>query len=77
MLVSVGRAKKTPKIENFGLKFFSLGPPGDLHMRSHGTKFENKIFNFKWFLALPTKTSFTTPHYYPKYGVWAIEISFL
>ena len=26
------------------------------------------------FLALPTKTSFTTPHYYPKYEVWAIEI---
>ena len=28
------------------------------------------------FLALPTKTSFTKPHYYPKYEVWAIEIFF-
>ena len=26
------------------------------------------------FLALPTETSFTTPHYYSKYEVWAIEI---
>ena len=25
------------------------------------------------FLALPTETSFTTPHYYPKYEVRAIE----
>ena len=25
------------------------------------------------FLALPTETSFTTPHYYPKCEVWAIE----
>ena len=25
------------------------------------------------FLALPTETSFTTPHYYPKYEVWVIE----
>ena len=25
------------------------------------------------FLALPTETSFTTPHYYPKIDVWAIE----
>ena len=24
-------------------------------------------------LALPTETSFTTPHYYPKYEVWVIE----
>ena len=23
-------------------------------------------------LALPTKTSFSTPHYYPKYEVWAL-----
>merc|ERR1712004_773057 len=41
---------------------------------SQGTNFETKIFNFRWFLALPTETSFTTPHYYPKYEVWAIEI---
>ena len=26
------------------------------------------------FLALPTETSFTTPHYYTKYEVWAIEL---
>ena len=28
------------------------------------------------FLALPTETSFTTPHYYPKYEVWAREVFF-
>ena len=37
--------------------------------RSQGTNFETKIFNFRCFLALLTKTSFTTPHYYPKYEV--------
>ena len=42
--------------------------------RSQGTNFETKIFNFRCFLALPTETSFSTPHYYPKYEVWAIEI---
>ena len=36
--------------------------------RSQGTNFETKIFNFRWVLALLTETSFTTPHYYPKYG---------
>ena len=40
--------------------------------RSQGKKFETKIFNIRCFLALPTKTSFTTPHHYPKYKVWAI-----
>ena len=35
-LVSVGRAKKTPKIENFGLLVCSLEPRGDLHMRPRG-----------------------------------------
>ena len=34
--------------------------------RSQGTNFETKIFNYRCFLALPTETSFTTPHYYPK-----------
>ena len=29
------------------------------------------------FLALLTKTSFTTPHYYLKFEVWAIEIFFV
>ena len=29
------------------------------------------------FLALPTETNFTTPHYYPKYEVWAIEFFLL
>ena len=32
-----------------------------------------KFSNSDVFLALPTETSFTTPHYYPKYEVWAIE----
>ena len=32
----VGRAKKTPKIEHFGLKVCSLGPRGDPHMRPRG-----------------------------------------
>ena len=41
--------------------------------RSQGTNIETKIFNFRWFLALLTEMSFTTPHYYPKYEVWAIE----
>ena len=41
--------------------------------RSQGTNFETKIFNLGVFLALLTETSFTTPHYYPKYVVWAIE----
>ena len=40
---------------------------------SQGKNFETKIFNFRCFLALTTKTSFTTPHYYPKYEVWAID----
>ena len=34
-----------------------------------GNNFETKIFVFRCFLALPTKMSFTTPHYYPKYDV--------
>ena len=42
--------------------------------KSQGTNFETKIFNFMCFLALPTETIFTTPHYYPKYEVLAIEI---
>ena len=41
---------------------------------SQGTNFETKVVNFRWDLAPPTKTSFTTPHYYPKDEVWAIEI---
>ena len=31
------------------------------------------IAGFMCFFALPTKTSFTTPNYYPKYEVWVIE----
>ena len=46
------------------------------HLRSQGTNFETKIFNLGGFLALPTEMSFTTPHYYPKYEVWAIESFF-
>jgi len=42
--------------------------------RSQGTNFGTKIFILVVFLALPTETSFTTPHYYPKYEVWALEI---
>ena len=86
-LVSVGRAKKAPKIEIFGLKVYSLGPRGDPHMRPrgnpHGTRGNLLLARFLSlrvasilgvFLALLTRTSFTTPHYYPKYEVWAIEI---
>ena len=36
--------------------------------------YETKIFNFRWFLALLTETSFTTPNYYPKYEVWRQKI---
>ena len=42
-------------------------------LRSQGTNFETKIFNSRCFLALPTETSFTTPHYNPKYEVWVID----
>ena len=46
--------------------------------RSQGTNFETKIFSYnRCFWALPTETSFTTPHYLPKYEVWAIEILFV
>ena len=33
-----------------------------------------KFSNFGGFQAPPTKTSYTTPHYYPKYEIQAIEI---
>ena len=42
--------------------------------RSQGTNFETKIFNFRWFWALPSETSVNTLYDYPKYEVWAIEI---
>ena len=42
--------------------------------RSQGTNFETKIFNFRWVFGPPTEMSLTTPHYYPKYEVWAIKI---
>ena len=45
--------------------------------RSQGTNFETKVLNFRCFLALPTKMSFTSPHYYSKYEVWAIEFFFV
>ena len=32
-----------------------------------------KFSSFGDFQAPPTKTSYTTPHYYPKYEIWAIE----
>ena len=41
--------------------------------RSQRTNFETKILNFRCFLALLTKMSFSRPHYYPKYEVWVIE----
>ena len=53
------------------------GLPRGLMCRSpRGPREQNlrpKFSNFGGFLALPTEMSFTTPHYYPKYGVWAIE----
>ena len=61
-------------------RFLSLRPASSsvpVASRSQGTNFETKIFNFRCFLALPTETSFTTPHYYPKYEVWAIENFFV
>ena len=58
------------------LKFWSQSLfPGTSRQPAHEKNFETKIFLFRCFLALPTKMSFTTPHYYPKYEVWAIEIS--
>ena len=41
--------------------------------RSKEKNFETKIFNSRWFFGPPTETSFTTPHYYPKYQVRATE----
>ena len=41
--------------------------------RPQGTNFETETFKFRWFLDPPTKTSYITPHYYPKYKVQAIE----
>ena len=31
------------------------------------------IVNFRCFQTPPTETSYTTPHYHPKYQVWAID----
>ena len=68
-------AKKTHKIENFGPKVCSLRPRDDPHMRPRGNpRWDLEATrNDRGFLALPTETSFTTPHYYPQYEVWAIE----
>ena len=41
--------------------------------RSQGTNFETKLFNFRFFLALPIEMSFTTPHYYPNMRFWVID----
>ena len=68
------KGQKPLEVKNFVLKFCSMGPHVRVASRSQGTNFETKIFNFKWYLALPTKTSFTTSQNYPKYEVWAIEI---
>ena len=53
----------------------SVGPRGDTHMRPRGNpRWDLEATrNDRGFLALPTETSFTTPHYYPQYEVWAIE----
>ena len=37
--------------------------------RSQGTNFVTKIFNFRCFLPPATKRSYTTPLYYPKWGL--------
>ena len=42
-------------------------------VRSLGKNFETKMFKFRIFYAPPNKTSYTTPHYYPKYENQAIE----
>ena len=58
----------------------AMRPRGNLHeapglicWSPRGPK-EPKFSFLGGFLALPTKTSFTTPHYYPKYEGWAKEI---
>ena len=40
-----------------------------------GTNFETKIFKF-FFLAPLTKTSYTTPHYHPKYENYVADKMF-
>ena len=66
---------------------FALGGPklisrtGRVALRSHrglprghrDQPLRRKFSILGGFLALPSETSFTTPHYYPKYEVWAIE----
>ena len=44
------------------------GPRGSTPRGPRGTNFETKISKFRWFLG-PSKTSFPTPHYCPKYEV--------
>ena len=71
------KGQKTLKIENFGLKVCSLGSRGDPHIRARDPREKTlrpKFSILGVFLALLTEMSFTTPHYYPKYEVWAIEI---
>ena len=67
------KGQKTPKKENFGLKVFLMcrlpRGPREQTLRP-------KFSILGGFLALPTETSFTTPHYYPKYEVWSKEIFF-
>ena len=89
-LVSVGRARKPPKIDNFGLKVRPLGSQGAAHLRPRraspwelevraaphevpGGQTKTKIFKLRWFLGPLTKTRFTTPHYYLKHEVQAID----
>ena len=82
--VRFGRmGQKTPKIENFGLKVCSLGSQSDPHVRARGNpngargnprlELEASCDESSRQPVIETETSFTTPHYYPKYEVWAIE----
>ena len=42
--------------------------------KSQGQTMGPKFSIFGVFLALLAKTSFTTPHFYPKYELWTIEV---
>ena len=51
----------------------SRGPMLRCESRSLGTKLKPKNCKFGWFIDPPTKISYTTPHYYPKYEIWTID----
>ena len=79
-LVSVRRAKKHLKLKILVSKFVPWDLAATRNVSSRQPAMIARFLSLRVasilgvFLALLTRTSFTTPHYYPKYEVWAIEI---